>query len=90
VAILAAGVIGGLVVTGHRARIPVGRELMSQVAQPIQFTADGHLAPGYDATAAMAAAEAHTPMGQCRAEARALAQREQERALQRCFRERMD
>jgi hypothetical protein len=90
VAILAAGVIGGLIVTGHRARVPVGRELMSQVAQPIQFTADGHLAPSYDAAAAMAAAEAHSPMGQCRAQARALAQREQERALQHCFRERME
>jgi hypothetical protein len=89
VAILAAGVIGGLIVTGHRARLPVGRELMSQLAQPVQFTADGHLAPSYDAAAAMAAAEARTPIGQCRAQARALAQREQEHALRNCFRERM-
>lgn len=90
VGVIAAGLIGGLVITGHRARVPVGRELMSQIAQPVQFTADGHLAPSYDAAAAMAAAEANTPMGQCRAQARALAQREQERALRNCFRERME
>jgi hypothetical protein len=90
VGILAAGLIGGLVITGHRARVPVGRELMSQIAQPVQFTADGHLASSYDAAAAMAAAEAHTPMGQCRAQARALAQRQQEHALHNCFRARMD
>jgi hypothetical protein len=29
-------------------------------------------------------------MGQCRTQARALAQREQERALRNCFRERME
>ena len=90
VAILAAGVIGGLIVTGHRARVPVGRELMSQLAQPVQFTSDGHLAPTYDSAAAMAAAEAHTPIGQCRAQARALPQRDQEHALHNCFRERME
>jgi len=90
VGVIAAGLIGGLVITGHRARLPVGRELMSQIAQPVQFTADGRLAPSYDAAAAIAAAEANTPIGQCRAQARALAQREQERALRNCFRERME
>jgi len=90
VGVIAAGLIGGLVITGHRARVPVGRELMSQIAQPVQFTADGHLAPSYDAAAAMARAEANTPIGQCRAQARALAQRQQEHALRNCFRERMD
>ena len=90
VGILAAGLIGGLVITGHRARVPMGRELMSQIASPVPFTADGHLAPSYDSAAAMAAAEAHTPIGQCRAQARTLAQREQEHALRNCFRERME
>ena len=90
VGVIAAGLIGGLIITGHRARVPVGRELMSQIAQPVQFTADGRLAASYDAAAAMAAAEANTPIGQCRAQARALAQREQERALRNCFRERME
>jgi hypothetical protein len=90
VTILAAGLIGGAFVTGHRARIPAGRELMSQVAQPVQFTPDGHLAPSYNAEAAMATAEAHTAMGQCRAQARALPQRQQEHALHACFRARLD
>jgi hypothetical protein len=89
VGIIAVGVFAGFI-TGHRARLPMGRELMSQIAQPVQFTADGRLAPSYDAAAAMAAAEAGSPLGQCRAQARALAQREQERALRNCFRERME
>jgi hypothetical protein len=91
VAILAAGLIGGLVVTGHRARIPVGRELMSQIAQPVQFTADGHLAPSYDAAAAMAAAEANSPVAQCRNRANAMTnEREREHARRDCFHERME
>lgn len=89
IGIIAVGVFAGFI-TGKRARLPMGRELMSQIAQPVQFTADGRLAPSYDAAAAMATAEAGTPIGQCRAQARALAQREQERALRNCFRERME
>ena len=89
VGIIAVGVFAGFI-TGHRARLPMGRELMSQIAQPVMFTADGHLAPSYDATAAMARAEAGTPIGQCRAQARALPQRDQEHALRNCFRERME
>lgn len=90
VAILAVGVFAGFV-TGKRARLPVGRELMSQLALPVQFTADGRLAPSYDAGAAMAAAAANTPMGQCRAQAAALTdQRQRERAQRDCFRERME
>jgi len=91
VGVLAAGLIGGLVITGHRARLPVGRELMSQLAQPVSFTPAGALAPGYDGQAAWAAAEAASPIGQCRAQARALPdQRAQERATRACFRERLD
>ena len=89
VGIIAVGVFAGFI-TGHRARLPMGRELMSQIARPVQFTADGHLAPSYDAASAMAAAEAATPMGQCRAQARALPQRQQEHALRGCFHERLD
>ena len=90
VAILAVGVFAGFV-TGKRARLPVGRELMSQLVQPVDFTTDGRLAPSYDAGAAMAAAEANTPMGQCRAQAAALTdQRQRERAQRDCFRERME
>jgi hypothetical protein len=89
VGIIAVGIFAGFI-TGKRARVPMGRELMSQLAQPVPFTADGRLAPSFDAGAAMAAAEANTPIGQCRAQARALAQREQEHALRACFRERME
>jgi hypothetical protein len=90
IGIIAVGVFAGFI-TGKRARLPVGRELMSQLAGPVQFTADGHLAPSYDAAAAMARAEASTPLGQCRAQARALAtERDQQRAARDCFRERME
>ena len=90
VGIIAVGVFAGFI-TGKRARLPMGRELMSQLAQPVPFTADGHLAPSYDAGAAMAAAEANSPVAQCRNQATALTnQRERERALRACFRERME
>jgi hypothetical protein len=90
IGIIAVGVFAGFI-TGKRARLPVGRELMSQLAQPVQFTADGHLAPSFDATAAMAAAEANSPVALCRTQARALAdQHAQERAVRNCFRERME
>jgi hypothetical protein len=90
VGIIAVGVFAGFI-TGKRARLPVGRELMAQLAQPVQFTADGHLAPSYDAAAAMAAAEANSPVAQCRNQARAMTnERERRRALQACFRERME
>ena len=88
---VAAGVIGGLVVTGHRARVPAGRELMSQLAQPVPFTADGHLASTFDAQAAMTTAEAASPIGQCRAQAAALTnQHQRQRATRACFRQRLD
>jgi hypothetical protein len=90
VGIIAVGVFAGFI-TGKRARLPVGRELMSQLAQPVSFTADGHLAASFDSRAAMAAAEANSPVAQCRNQAHALTNdREQRRALQNCFRERME
>jgi hypothetical protein len=90
VGIIAAGLLGGLIITGKRARVPTGRELMSEVAQPVQFTADGHLAPSYDAKAAMAAAQAKTPLGQCKAKAAASAdEHKQKSALKDCYQKRM-
>jgi hypothetical protein len=89
VAILAVGVFAGFV-TGKRARLPVGRELMSQLAQPVPFTRDGHLAPAFDAAAATRVAEMNTPLGQCRAAARALAAKDQEDALDECYTKRME
>jgi hypothetical protein len=88
---VAAGVIGGLVVTGHRARLPVGRELQSQLAQPVSFTPAGALHASYDGAAAWAAADAATPIGQCRHQASALPNANaQQRAMRACFRETMD
>ncbi|HTU12794.1 MAG TPA: hypothetical protein VMG08_18030 [Allosphingosinicella sp.] len=90
VGIIAVGVFAGFI-TGKRARLPVGRELMSQLAQPVEFTADGRLASSYNWQAAVAAADARTPLGQCRAQAASLTdQRRRERAQRECFRERLD
>jgi len=90
VAIIAVGVFAGFV-TGKRARLPMGRELMSQIAQPVEFTADGRLAPSWDSAAAMAAADAKTPLGQCRAQMAALPADEQLKAMKKkCFKERME
>lgn len=90
IGIIAVGVFAGFI-TGKRARLPVGRELMGQFASPVHFTAAGSLAPSYDSQSAMATAEAATPIGQCRIQARALSdQRQQQRALRECFVEVMD
>jgi len=89
IGIIAVGVFAGFI-TGKRARLPVGRELMSQLAQPVPFTADGHLAPAFDAAAATAAAETNTPLGQCRAAARAMAPKDQDDALEDCYTKRME
>ncbi len=90
VAIIAVGVFAGFV-TGKRARLPVGRELMSQLAQPVPFNSDGHLASSYDSAAAMTTAELSTPLGQCRSAARALPEvDDREDALEDCYIKRME
>jgi hypothetical protein len=89
VGIIAVGVFAGFI-TGKRARVPMGRELLGQIAQPVQFTADGHLAPSYDDKAAMAAAQASTPLGKCQAAAAAMPQGKQKMAQKDCFTKRME
>lgn len=90
VGVIAIGVFAGFI-TGKRARLPTGRELMAQPAQAVPFTADGHLASSFDSAAAMAAAEANTPIGKCRAEAAAQPNtKKQDKAREACFRERME
>jgi hypothetical protein len=89
VGVLAIGVFAGFI-TGKRARLPVGRELMSQVAQAVPFTDAGVLAPSYDSSVAMAAAEANTPLGKCKAKAATLPPKKQEKAVKNCFVKRMD
>lgn len=89
VGIIAIGVFAGFI-TGKRARLPMGRELTTHFYSAVPFTADGHLAPSYDAAAAMAAAEASTPLGQCKAAAAALSSKKQEKAREKCYSERME
>jgi hypothetical protein len=84
VGIIAIGVFAGFI-TGKRARLPMGRELMSRIAEPVQFTADGRLAPSYNSAAAMAAADGKTALGQCR-----IAAAGNEKAMKKCFKERME
>lgn len=73
VGIIAVGVLAGFI-TGKRARLPMGRELMSTLFRPVPFDPDGHLSAAFDSAAAMAAADASTAIGQCRAAAAALPQ----------------
>jgi hypothetical protein len=90
VGILAVGVFAGFI-TGKRARVPVGRELMSQLAQPVPFGADGKLSSSFNSVAALAAAESKTPLGQCKAAAKALSNpKKRDSALEDCYTKRMD
>lgn len=90
VAIIAVGVFAGFV-TGKRARLTTGRELMSQIAYPVPFTADGRLSPSYDSAAAMAAVDAKTPLGQCRAQTASLPDEERLKVMKKkCYKERME
>ena len=90
VGIIAVGVFAGFI-TGKRARLPIGRELMAQLAQPVQFTADGQLSPAFDAARAVAEAEAKTPLGQCKAAANALTKESsRKKAIEECYKERME
>jgi hypothetical protein len=56
--IIAVGIFAGFI-TGHRATIPAGRELLSRTAAPVPFAMPGaQLASSYDAAAVMSAAQA--------------------------------
>jgi hypothetical protein len=90
VGVLAVGLFAGFI-TGKRARLPTGRELLSQLTQPVTFDATGRISPNFDSAAALAAADAKTPLGQCRAAARALdTDKKREKALEKCLSERME
>ena len=89
VGVIAIGVFAGFI-TGKRARLPMGRELMTHVYSNVPFTAEGRLASSYDSAAAMAAAQASTPLGQCKAAAAALPSKKQEKAREDCYSERME
>jgi hypothetical protein len=90
VGVIAIGLFAGFI-TGKRAQLPVGRELMAQLSQPVEFTADGKLAASFDSAAAVAAAEAKSPLGPCKAAANALAsEKKRKKALEDCYAERME
>ncbi len=90
VGVLAIGVFAGFI-TGKRARLPMGRELLSQVAQPLEFAPDGSLSPSFDSESAMATAVANTPLGQCKAEADTLSKpKKRQKALKKCYKKRME
>jgi hypothetical protein len=89
VGVIAIGVFAGFI-TGKRARLPMGRELMSQTAQPVPFAADGKLSSSFDSAAALASAEGKTKLGQCKAAARAMPAKKQESAMEDCYSERME
>jgi hypothetical protein len=90
VGIIAVGVFAGFI-TGKRARLPVGRELMSQLAQPVPFGADGKLSASFNSVEALAAAEAKTPLGQCKLAAKSLSNsKKRESAIQDCYTKRLD
>lgn len=90
VGILAVGVFAGFI-TGKRARLPAGRELMSQLAQPVPFTTSGQLSSSFDSEGAMAAVEAQTDLGRCKTSAKALANgKKRESALEKCYKKRME
>lgn len=89
VGVIAIGVFAGFI-TGKRARVPVGRELMSQLASDVPFTDSGTLSPSYDSGAAMATAEANTPLGKCKKQAAGLPAKKQQKALKDCYVKRME
>lgn len=89
VGVIAIGVFAGFI-TGKRARVPVGRELMAQIAADVPFTDSGALSPSFDSNAAMAAAAAATPLGQCKAKAASLPPKKQQSAMKECYVKRME
>lgn len=90
VGVIAIGVFAGFI-TGKRARLPVGRELMGRTGPDVTFTADGALSASYNGAAAMATAASATPLGQCKAAAAAISnEKKRKSALEDCYKERMD
>jgi len=90
VGIIAIGVFAGFI-TGKRARLPMGRELMSQMVQNVEFTGDGKLSPSFDSEAAITAATADTPLTKCKAEAATITKpKKKAKALKKCYRKRME
>ncbi len=89
VGVIAIGVFAGFI-TGKRARLPAGRELMAQLAQNVPFKPDGSLSSDFDSDAAVKTAESKTEIGKCKIAARTLPAKKQEKALEECYTKRME
>jgi hypothetical protein len=89
VGVIAIGIFAGFI-TGKRARLPAGRELLSQLAQNVPFSADGGLSSMFDSDAAVNAAEMNTDIGKCKIAARTMPEKKQEKALEECYSKRME
>lgn len=89
VGVIAIGIFAGFI-TGKRARLPVGRELMAQLPQSVPFAASGKLDSSFNSAAAMAEAEGKTAIGQCKAAANALPEKKRKSALEDCHKEVLD
>lgn len=90
VGVLAIGLFAGFI-TGKRARLPSGRELMSQLAQDVPFDSTGSLSASFDSSAAVTAAEMKTEIGKCKIAARAIpAGKKQEKSIEECYSKRME
>ncbi len=90
VGVIAIGVFAGFI-TGKRARVPVGRELLSQLAQDVPFDAGGSLAASFDSSAAVKTAELATPLGKCKADATKISnEKKRKSALEDCYAKRME
>ena len=90
VGVVAIGVFAGFI-TGKRARVPAGRELLAQPVVDIPFAADGSFARGFDGAKVLEETIAATPLGQCKAEA-ALIEKEKkrEKAIKKCYKKRLE
>lgn len=90
IGVLAVGVFAGFI-TGKRARLPAGRELMSTLADNVPFESNGKISSSFDWQASMAAAELKTPIGQCKAEARKIEkENKRKKALEDCYEKRIE
>lgn len=89
VGVIAIGVFAGFI-TGKKARLPVGRELMAQLPLAIPFKANGQLDSSFNSAAALAEVEGKTELGQCKLAANALPEKKRKSALEDCYKEKMD
>ncbi len=90
VGVVAIGVFAGFI-TGKRARLPAGRELMAQTVVDVPFSSAGGFAGQYDGKAALEAELAATPLGQCKAEAMTIEkEKKRNKAIKKCYVKRLE